>query len=81
MFSIYQKSNFFSTQKILIQLFTVQSYLSFGTFANQSYLFFGTFANAMYETDWFAYYLKKLLKKSFAMTTNMVCSLIAPRPG
>ena len=63
---------FFSAQKILIQLFTIQSYLFFGTFANQSYLFFGTFANAIYETDWFVYHLKKSLKKSLAMTTNMV---------
>ena len=63
-FSIYQKSKFFSlSQKILIQLFTVQSYLSFGTFANQSYLFFGTFATAIYETDRFVYHLKKAPKK------------------
>ena len=54
---------FFSAQKILIQLFIVQSYLSFGTFANQSHLFFGTFANAIYETDWFVYHLKKSLKE------------------
>ena len=79
-FNLSKIQIFFSAQKILIQLFTVQSYLSFGIFANQSYLFFGTFANAIYETDWFVYYLKKSLKKSFAMTTDMECSLIAPRP-
>ena len=62
-FNLSKIQIFFSVQKILIQLFTVQSYLSFGTFANQSYLFFRTFANAIYETDWFVYYLKKSLKK------------------
>ena len=46
-------------KKILTQLFTVQSYL-----------FFGTFANAMYETDWFVYHFKKLLKKCFAMARD-----------
>ena len=79
-FNLSKIQIFFSTQKILIQLFTVQSYLSFGTFANQSYLFFGTFASAIYGIDWFVYHLKKSLKKSFAMATNMECSLIAPRP-
>ena len=53
---------------ILIQLFTVQSYI-----------FFGTFENAIYETNWFVYHLKKSLKKSFAMTINMECPLIAPK--
>ena len=61
-FNLSKIQIFFSAQKILIQFFTVQSYVSFGTFANQSYLFFGTFANAIYETDWFVYHLKKSLK-------------------
>ena len=51
-FNLSKIQIFFSAQKILIQLFTVQSYL-----------FFCTFTNAIYETDWFVYYLKKSLKK------------------
>ena len=31
------------------------------------------------SNHWFVYHLKKSLKKSFAMTTNMECSVIAPR--
>ena len=61
-FNLSKIQIFFSIQKILIQLFTVQSYLFFISFANQSYLFFGTFANVVYETDWFVYHLKKSLK-------------------
>ena len=56
--------NFFSAQKILTQLLTVQTYLFLGTFANPSYLFFGTLANAIQETDWLVYHLKKSLKKA-----------------
>ena len=62
-FNLSKIQIFFFTQKILIQLFTVELYLSFGTFANQSYLFFGTFASAIYETNWFVYHLKKAPKK------------------
>ena len=62
-FNLSKIQIFFSAQKIFILLFTVQSYLSFSTFANQSYLFFGTYANAIYETDWFVYHLKKSLKR------------------
>ena len=46
-FQSIKNPNFFFAQKILTQLFTVQSYLFLGTFANQSYLFFGTFAKAI----------------------------------
>ena len=62
-FNLSKIQIFFSAQKILIQLFTFQSYL-----------FFGTFANAINETDWFVYHLKNSLKKTFAMTTNIECS-------
>ena len=78
-FNLSKLQIFISAQKICFQFFYSLIMLIFGSFANQSYLYFGTFANAIYETDWFVYHLKKSLKKSFAMTTNIECSFIAPR--